>query len=278
MNFSKAIYLILSIVCAIFSAAIYAFTIFFKSTYDTDWGDIFVLLNPAKVLLVSAVVFLIFFLVFYFSDREFKTKTIRRAFRFVLVVSVLAALSASMYGYNCEKNMWYTEENAEHYTEIQKYLPYNDLFGSDGSSNVVYQVSKSSADSGTKHIAAMNFFETYSQPLSSGHDVHYEAEYFKSRDFLLNIKFITDRTVPSVFNDFVDVEAEPASGEKDGIKYRLFVDCDSYAVSISGKGHAFYANLLDADDFGITAEEFVQTAIEQYRIMQKSAESDVYTF
>lgn len=271
MRLAKIIYFIFAIIFIFASIIIYAI-LFFSSTYDINWGSILVLLIPAKILFVFGIIFFALFISFQFNTgRQYETKSLYKIFTSVLSVSLVLCTVFAIKGYKSDKLFWYSNEEKEHYAEIEKYLPYNDLFQlSSDSSDVLFEVSKTFADCGIKDICAVNIIKDSS---------YYETEYFESRDIFLNRKFIVDRTVESIFNDgFVDVEADPIFGEFDGINYKLYVQDGNYALAIGDKSHAFYTTLVDIDSFDISTEMFIKTAIEQYRLMQNASKLDIYDY
>lgn len=267
----RVLLILSAILFFIASVILYAVTTIMP-TYDIEWRSILVMLSPARVLFAFSVVFLAFFaLTYYIAKKQYNVKNLYKSFACILGVGLILAAVFAVKGYTSENTYWYMEEDKEHYAEIEKYLPYNNLFQqSDEDSEIYYQVLKASADSGIKHICANNIIKD---------SAHYEAEYFKSNDMLLNYKFIFDRTVPSISNDgFIDVEVEPFFGEKDGIKYSLYVQDDNYSLVIWNKSDVYYTYLLHIDSLDISTESFIETAIEQYHLMQNSAKLDVYDF
>lgn len=267
----KTLLIVSSILFCIFAAILCVITVLMP-TDDINWGVILALLNPAKVLFAFGIILLILFVVScFFSNDKNDAKKLCKLISCFLCIGLILAGIFSIKGYKSPKEFWYSDEDKEHFSEIEKYLPYNSMIqSSSASSDVAFEVDKVSADCGIKYISAFN---------ATMYSASYEAEYFSSRDRLLNHKFIYDRTVPSISNDwFIDVEAEPVHGETDGIDYYLYSQDDSYSLAILNKSDAYYVSLLDAGSLDINTENFVKTAVEQYRLMQNAAKLDVYEF
>lgn len=216
--------------------------------------------NFAKILFFTSVVFWVF-LVLKCKHKCKKLSGLTEILALIIVL-LIGISSASIYAL---KGYASYEEVPRYplYTDIEKiveYLPYHEdyfeveTFG-------VYKVVKSTAD-GMKYLYAEDCTQ---------YKYVYQAEYFESKSIFLNRKFIFERIAPTYSNGFYPIRSkEHKTGVISDITYSLVKKSDEYIFFIATNGYGFYLSLTDPEALGISEDEFIQTAFEQFKTMQNA--------
>ncbi len=265
MKISKRIVAASAIFFAVLSVTLFI-SILFKTSIDPVFSEFVFLLNSVRICFAMCLAFIILAILLSVVKSEFFTvEKIFSLFSVIICVGIVV-FSFSVYsGYNSEWEVWINSDNTRPDVNVNKYLPYKSEIEKVNSEESCYQISKSYAD-GVVYIDIFN--DVYKS-------VDYAIEYFEIKDKVLNYKFITDREVPSVFNDYdCDVYGEATVGEINGIDYKLYIDGNNYVVAIKGAKYGYYASLYESDVIGVSPEAFIETAVEQFGAMQELAKTD----
>lgn len=269
---------LLTTVLSVVLSIVLFFIFICSSTYETNFSGILAPVIICKALLIVGISSFIFFILsFIIAKKQYDSKKLTKIFISGLSIGLLLTIVFAIKGYTSEKIFHYNSwDDDEIHAEYEQYLPYNDLFKAMPEMKNNYEVGKTYADLGIKYV--------YSDDISFNDNLltispNYKAEYFTSKDHFLNYKFILDRTVPLPSNDLtVDVDSKPVSGEIDGIHYNLYVQDDNYAIAISNKKGVFYSYLEDIEGLNISTDDFIETAVKQYHLMQNSVKLGLYEF
>lgn len=267
MKISKRIVIFSMLLFLILSVSLFI-TLLFKSTVDADFEDFLLLLNPIKVFLLMFVLFLV--LLVFINKEQRIALNVERIF---LVFSVIlysglffTGLSAFL-GYNSRSGVFCSSEINWVDSNVESYLPYNEVFKKNNYDDVYYEVSKTSVN-GMVYLHAIN---------DVMHGIDYEAEYFDSSSSLMNIKFVMDRTVDSVFNDFdAEVSGECITEVIDGVECDVYIDNNDYYLVVSDRSSSFFVSVTDNEGLIVSLDDFKHNAIEQFNLMKEAAGFEKY--
>lgn len=244
-------------------AVILFLAMLFKTSIDPILSEFIFLLDATRICFaVFALLIIIFIAMSVDKKRFFSTEKAFTIF-VALILSAVTIFSLDLYNcYSSDWESWIDSDNFKLADEAEKFLPYKSEIEKVDSDKAYYQV--------TKHNAkGVVYIDIYNDVFGT---VDYSVEYFEIKDKILNYKFIVDREIPSVFNDYdCEVYGESTEGQLDGISYKLYVDENDYTLIVKDSDYGYYSYLDNADILGVTPESFVETSINQFYIVQNLA-------
>lgn len=267
MKTSKRIVFFSMILFLFLSACLFA-AVLFKSTVDVDFEDFSLLLNPMKIFLLMFVLFLVL-LIFIKKGQciSLNVEKIFLIFSVILYSGLLFAGLSTLLGYNSRSGVFCSSEINWDDSSVERYLPYNEIFEKNNFNDVYYEVSKTS-------VNGMVYVHTINDVM---HGIDYEAEFFDSNSYLINTKFVMDRTVDSIFNDFdAIVSGECITEVIDGVECDIYIDNSDYYLVIDDKTNSFFVSVTDNEGSIISLEDFKHNAIEQFYLMKEAASLEKY--
>ncbi len=146
-------------------------------------------------------------------------------------------------------------------------LPYYDYFSREGGEHAYYDVSSSK-------MKKCSYLNVNNRRLELKVDSSsYQADYFKSNIDILLFKFRLEQNFGGiVFRFFRDNEADRHySVTEDGIKKEYMSVNNSYYAVFKGKDYMCHIKLLNIDGGNITFSDFIGTADEQVKLIDKRA-------
>ncbi len=206
--------------------------------------------------------------------RNYFKKTVIRIVAVVeMVVLILGGLiyvsktNDNYYNGFVEKNLISKNES-----EIAKLYPYHVFNFSD---NVQYGIPI------VIRIGSATFFSltSESQYIEKSDGVYYYVDYFESLSPYMNFKFYMENgsflgqmrnRPPSYY---------PQSVEKvkiDGYKVKIYIVEDEYNVFIDGFGKSIYASLKYGEDMGITPQAFAEEVVNQFQLIEKAIDENIF--
>lgn len=242
-------------------------TMLFKTSIDPILSEFIFLLDATRICFAIFVLLIIIFIAMSVIKNEFLSVEKVFSLYVILILSAVTIFSVGLYNsYKSEWECWIDSENFKLADSVEKFLPYKYEIENINPDEAYYQVTEYNGD-GIVYINIVNdVFGT----------VDYSVEYFEIKDKILNYKFIVDREIPSVLNDYdSEVYGEQTNGQQDGISYSLYVDGNNYTFVVKGLDFGYYSYLDNADILDITPELFVETAINQFYIVQNLSEKSV---
>ena len=242
-------------------------TMLFKTSIDPVLSEFIFLLDATRICFAIFVLLIIIFIAISVIKNEFLS--VEKVFTvFVaLILSGVTVFSVNLYNcYKAEWESWIASDNIKLVDLVEKFLPYKSEIEKINPDEAYYQVSEYNAK-------GVVYIDIYNDVFGS---VDYSVEYFEIKDKILNYKFIVDREIPSVINDYdCEVYGVSTDGQQDGISYKLYVDENNYTLVVKGSNFGYYASLCNADILGVSPELFVKTAINQFAIVQNLADEAV---
>ena len=164
--------------------------------------------------------------------------------------------------YNSQYEIWRNSEYMPQNVEIIDYLPYSVEFENIKSDDHAFQVGVTE----TEGMTYVSIFDEVSKV------AYYNVEFFAIDNNILCKKFISDREVPSVFNNYEsEIFGEKTSGTIGGLYYKLYVYNDRYTVAITSEKYGYYASVSNSKVMGISAEDFVSTSVSNFFKIQALA-------
>ena len=244
-------------------AVILFLAMLFKTSIDPVLSELVFLINSARICFAVFVLLIIIFIAMSVDKKRFFST--EKAFT-IFVALILSAITIFSLGlYNCYRSdweSWIDSDNFKLADEAEKFLPYKSEIEKLDHDKAYYQVTKHN----TKGIV---YIDICNDVFST---VDYSVEYFEIKDKILNYKFIVDREIPSAINDYdCEVYGALTDGQKDGISYKLYVNEKDYTLVVRDSDFGYYASLDNADVLGVSQESFVETAINQFYIVQNLA-------
>lgn len=257
MKTAKIIIVISSVIFFMISLVLFSVTLFIPIE-DEYLGRFLLFINPARVFVLMSLCFVVLFLILCTNKGvSFSLEKVFVAFVSIIYIGFLVATIFAIEGNFSRHGTWIGISD-ESINEVNEYLPYHNAYVS-SEEDAYFEVSKM-YDNSSVFVYAINDIP---------YRFEYEAEYFESEIWFLNIKFMLDRTMPTIFNDFdPKFMGTVKEGESEGIKYKVYVYCDDYAVGIGGINYGYFSIIKNSDEFSITVDDFVETAIEQFKTMQ----------
>ncbi|MBQ9913459.1 MAG: hypothetical protein IJO73_04445 [Clostridia bacterium] len=242
--------------------------VFFKSTVDADFEDFSMLLNTVKVfLLISSSFFVLLLLIKQKERINLNTEKVFLIFSVIIYSGLFLAGVSAFSGYNSRSGVFCSSELNWDNVNVDRYLPYNEVFKRNSSDDVYYEVSKTSVN-GFVYVHAIN-------DVMNGID--YKAEYFDSSSYLMNFKFISDRTVSSAFNDFdAEVTGEFATEFIDDLECDIYVDGNDYYLVIADEKSSFFSSVTDNEELIVSLDDFKENAIKQFYLMKEAVSLGKY--
>lgn len=242
--------------------------VFFTPLWDMSVRMIPLYLYPGRMFLILSI--LLIALVVFISKKKFDENTVKKICVIVCSVMVCTGIVTTIFAYKDYQHLTFKGlSEVEYESAREKYVPYNYLFETDDNQESEYYMQHKS-----NSFASYTYVENYF-PVRLSSEIDYGAELFKSDNLFLRLKFNAEKMNPlsdESLSEVVSVVGQ--SGESNGIKYTLFVNEDNLAVKIAEDNELFYIYLLSGKQYGVTEEDFVNVAIEQYTLLKGVSESD----
>lgn len=266
MKIARVFLVFFAIIFCFASLGFYLY-ILFTPLWDMSPRMIPLYLYPARMFLILVV--LLIALVVVMSKKSFDEKAITKICIYACVVMVCMGIGTAIVAHKDYKDFTFRVFGKVNFESArEKYVPYNHFFEAEEIRESDYVLRHKGSN-----LASHTFVENYF-PLSTDSDISYGAELFKSNNLFLRFKFNTDKMNPLSDESLsVVLSVVGQSGENNGIKYVLFVNEDNFAVKISEDNEVFYIYLLNGKKYGVTEDDFVNVAIEQYDLLRKVSQS-----
>ena len=253
---SKKMYLLPVVLFLLF---IIVFVVFLK--VDLDIGDY----EYVTVKYVASLSFLLLGLlstvtiVLLNKNRiTIKAMSVMLSIAFTLIFS--AGLVVSIYGYNTSYFLFNCEPLAQNIDgELQHLYPYRD--SNDDTHCTI--------DANSCVIA--EYIDIYQMNKS------YELEFFSSASITMNRKFDLLKNPANPIDEFSvkTIDFSPEKKIVDDVKLYLYVDGDNFEARITGIYHSCFISLHNADDVGVTKDDFVKEAVKQYKFVKQLSKDKV---
>ncbi len=267
MKIARVFLLFFAIIFGFASLGFYLY-IFFTPLWDMSLRMIPLYLYPSRMFLILSI--LLIALVVVMSKKSFDEKEITKVCISACAVMVCMGIGTTVFAHKDYKDFTFRGlAKVDYSSSREKYVPYNYLFEMDDSQESEYYM-QHKGSSLASHVYVDNYFA-----VSTDSELSYGAEFFKSDNEFLRFKFNAEKINPlfeEPINSVLTTVGE--SNEKDGIKYAMFVNEDDYAVKIAEHDEVFYIYLLNAKKHGVTEDDFVKVAVEQYGLLRSVPQGD----
>lgn len=264
MKTSRIVILISSLLFAV-TAIFLIGVLMLNSSLEPVLFEFIILNNLITACFTMSILFVALFIAVLIFKKHFNTEKILIVF-VIMVYGGIATFAFNSYkAYDEEWEIWRNADNIYESQEVMSYLPYNTEIGNLQKGKQVYQLSMNYSDD----IVYVNVFDKIYNA------VDYSVEYFEIENDLLMTKFISDREVSSVFNDYVAVvSGDKNEGSLNGVDYSAYVNNKSdYVVVIKDEKRAYYSYLYSADRINVSLDDFIKVSVEQFAKTKKLVEN-----
>lgn len=252
---SGVIFFFLSVLCFISTIS-----------YDIDaydFGNIYKVLNPAKVFLLFTVIIFIGILVIKYRSNN--NINIEKWFA-VLIVIIYACFGCAYLSSTSSNNdvLFERAVNSEFGYELnKKYLPYYDEYSNSSEEKGEYEIYRGESNGTVMIYVNSNILNLYGQ-------MNYEAEYLDTKSKLIYYKYLLNKTKNE---DHFMLKATQSTYNIDSLEIDLYQNETDYAAFISNEGRIFIVTLTNVTD--ILPECFANKCAEQFRLMESTVENGV---
>jgi len=259
MKISKFVLLLSAASFGIISILMFI-SLLFKSSIDPIISEFAFIDDTYKICAVISIVFALFYVAVIVLKKHFTAERVLLSVISVLYIGFSVFIFNTYSDYNAQYEIWCNSENMPKNVKISDYLPYSDEFEKIKPENHVFQVGVTE----TEEMTYVSIFDEVSKV------VYYNVEFFTTDNNILCKKFISDREVESVFNNYEsEVWGEETRGTVEGLDYKLYVYNDRYTVAITSEEYGYYASISNSTAIGISAEDFINTSVSNFSKIQE---------
>lgn len=260
------IFFFLSIIFLTLSVSLY-FVISVILINEMEFYNLFVLLISAEAALFSAIVFAVGFALS--NLRITFEKKLKKIIALLCSTIITSVCLFAFWGFVNLYDWYEPLSNVSVPTEqMQSLFPYHNITDEKDETTdlVVYHVP------GTDLIELL-CYGNYSTDCS----IDYDVRYLKTHSLFLNKKFAFDTLYGEKMIYPHNNPAEAGKkGKFEGITYTPYTALDFYAIMITEGFSTYFISVSDIVQSGLTFEEFLETAIEQYKITKQAVEDKVF--
>ncbi len=258
MRAAKIVLLLSAVGFGVVSVLLFVFLLF-KSSVDPIISEFAFIDDTYKICAVISIVFVLLYCAVIVLKKHFTAERVLLSVIAVLYIGFSAFIFNTYSDYNAQYEIWCNSEHMPKNVEISDYLPYSDEFEKMKPEDHVFQVGVTE----TEEMTYVSIFDEVSKV------VYYNVEFFVTGNNVLCKKFVSDREVESVFNNYEsEVWGEETRGTVEGLDYKLYVYNDRYTVAITSEEYGYYASVSNSKEIGISAEDFIKTSVSNFSKIQ----------